>query len=186
MQAKKNIFIILLLLCSFTSIGQTTNYKTEAILDNFFIIDIPESFRTMNPDEVITYYEIENRPTIAFCSNDDPSINIGVRLNSVNLQEKDLKTYLPLLEKSFNEMYPKTEFGDGILWEKHQIETIHGKAYIHLKMVTPGFEGKLFNDMLIGSFQGQMMIMTFSCKAEMKDKWATIANTIISSLKENN
>jgi hypothetical protein len=166
---------LLLLLLPALSFAQT-KLDTISLLNNKVKILAPEELSPMSEQMWALKYQKRTRP-IMVLTDEDGEVNLIADMTQQPATENQLVSFKDFQIQQLKTKRPDLELlGNGV-------KTVNGKKVGYFKFVTQAVDQKVFNYYFFTLVDGKILLFTFNCIEKLQDKWESIAEQIVASLK---
>lgn len=178
----KNIICIGLLFNAIVLFSQEKMVKHQ--INNDISYQVPETFTLMSSGDRIQKF-VSSREPLAMHSSMDREINFGVNWNPMQWIAGDEEIIHGFYKKSIQSMFDEVEFvQDGI-------KEINGKKFVVFEFISSlksenAFSSKSsrnYTYIQYTSYNNQVLLFNFGCKARLMNQWKPVANEIMNSIK---
>ncbi|OWF67088.1 hypothetical protein [Yersinia alsatica] len=167
---KKSIFLLFAMVIVLAGCSDPEPTGTKVFGGKAYI-DMPAEFTLMSKEMLATKYPQANAPQEAYAVGDG-SVSFAFSDTNNAIPEGKLGDVVKMMKTQFAAFKPTLEEKD-----------IDGrKAYI-LTMDTPAADGTIKNVMLLTTIDGKLAIATFNSTEALADKYMTVGNNSLLSLK---
>lgn len=136
-----------------------------------FYLKIPKSFKQLDYETITKKYN-GNVPNIVF-SNEETTINVAVSLTDNEMSNTQIKSYKEAME---NLLKNNSEIITSDLYE------VSGHNIGKIKLISNAQDTSIYNNMILFSYNGKLVIVTFNCTTELQKEWQSVGDFIIDSL----
>lgn len=154
-----------------TSQGDTI----ETRLEDFggFSLQIPTAFQLMSDEMISVKYPNGNPPSLVY-TNADGTVNVALVMNDTALKNTQVEEYTKLVESTYQNYTDdiKINFSEK---DQHKIG--------ELELWTEAQDTAIYNRIATFSVNDKLRIVSFNCTKALADKWATVGQFIIDSLR---
>ncbi|MEM7296675.1 MAG: hypothetical protein AAF391_00235 [Bacteroidota bacterium] len=176
--------VLFLILVSFS--GYSQNYSNVKVgPDEKISLQIPDSFFNMNDQDRMKQVYSTKVP-LAMFANETQEATLGINYNIMQWTQEDTELLYGFYKSSVNNLFDDIEF------IQDEIKTINGREFIVFEFV-----GSIENDNQFStkaaqknytyiqytSWNDQVLLFNFSCKARLKNQWEVIAKEVMGSIK---
>jgi hypothetical protein len=178
----KKSLLPLFLLASVWSIAQEKMVKHQ--INDDISYQVPESFTLMSSGDRIQKF-VSSREPLAMHSSMDREIDFGVNWNPMQWMDGDEEMIYGFYKASIQSMFDEVEFvQDGI-------KEINGKKFVVFEFISSlksenAFSNKSsrnYTHIQYTSYNDQVLLFNFGCKARLMNQWKPVANEIMNSIK---
>lgn len=189
MSLRKTYYSVLCLaaLVMFSSFQQVPLKKQK--LNDKITISLPETFRTMTDEEVVSSYTMYRKPLALFLDIQDPKVHLGVNVSASRWRNSDLPMLKEFYKATILDLYSEVDFvqdkiieSDGKSFavfeftsavkptdkEQSIIETSPIRRYYYIQYTV---------------VDGEVIIFNFNAPIRVQLYWADIASKIMSSIR---
>ena len=176
-------FICLAILFNTTCLFAQEKMVTHKINDEISYV-VPESFNLMSKGDRIEKY-VSSREPLAMHSSVDGEINYGVNWNPMQWMDGDEQMIHDFYKASILSMFDQVEF------IQNEIKEINGKKFVVFEFISMlrtenAFSNKSsrnYTYIQYTSYNEQVLLFNFACKARLMNQWQPVANDIMNSVK---
>lgn len=160
-----------------SSSDSAVDVNSTKILDGKAAIVLPEGYKVM-PEEMLVkkYTQEAQRPKEAwYVESEGGKVTMAFSMTASAIKESQLPEFAGMMKKQLSAFSP----------EVSEV-TVNGKKMQRLQMTTPDAAnpgGGIYNVMQLSSLGGKLLITTFNCTTELKDKYTPAGVEALSSLK---
>ncbi len=154
-----------------TKSGRKIETEYTHIEENKFYFKVPKSFHSLDYETITKKYQ-GKVPSVVF-SNEETTINLAISLTEDAMKDNQIEAYIKSMEtvlKQTSEM---------IGTEVYQVD---GHSVGEMKLVSQAEDTKIYNHMIVFSYQDRLVIMAFNCTEELTDEWKSVGDFIMESL----
>lgn len=164
-------------------IGQEKMVKHE--INDEISYMVPESFVLMTSGDRIQRF-VSAREPLAMHASQDREINFGVNWNPMEWVDGDEETIKGFYKASIQSMFDEVNF------LQEEITTINGRTFIVFEFVSTlksenAFSGtktsKNYSYIQYTSYNNQVLLFNFGCKARLMNEWKSVANAIMQEVE---
>ncbi|MEO9870300.1 hypothetical protein [Ekhidna sp.] len=180
----KQTISILSILLALQSFAQT--FSTVKVgPDEKISLQIPDSFISMTDQDRMKQVYSSKVP-LAMFANENQDVTLGINYNIMQWTESDTELIYGFYKASVKNLFDEIEF------IQDEIKEINGRKYIVFEFVSSitddnAFSGtrssKNYTYIQYTSYNNQVLLFNFSCKARLMSNWQPIANEIMNSIK---
>lgn len=160
-----------------------TKMVTHKINDEISYV-VPESFNLMSKGDRIEKY-VSSREPLAMHASVDGEINYGVNWNPMQWMDGDEQVIHDFYKASILSMFDQVEF------IQNEIKEINGKKFVVFEFISMlrtenAFSNKSsrnYTYIQYTSYNEQVLLFNFACKARLMNQWQPVANDIMNSVK---
>lgn len=176
-------FICLAILLNATCLFAQEKMVTHKINDEISYV-VPESFNLMSKGDRIEKY-VSSREPLAMHASVDGEINYGVNWNPMQWMDGDEQMIHDFYKASILSMFDQVEF------IQNEIKEINGKKFVVFEFISMlrtenAFSNKSsrnYTYIQYTSYNEQVLLFNFACKARLMNQWQPVANDIMNSVK---
>lgn len=145
---------------------------------------VPESFTLMSSGDRIQKF-VSSREPLAMHSSVDREVDFGVNWNPMQWIDGDEEMIYGFYKASINSMFDEVEF------IQDEIKEINGKKFVVFEFVSSLKSENAFSNkssrnytyIQYTSYNDQVLLFNFGCKARLMNQWKPVATEIMSSVK---
>jgi hypothetical protein len=131
----------------------------------------PDGFRSLTSEEIARKFPRGDAPKDVF-ANETQSVSVGVTFSPSKVSSNQLNE----AKESFEELLPRIV--PGLQWQSKDIVEINGVKWVNLRFTSYATDTDIVNDMLVTSFQGKALIVSFNATV---DEWEAAKPTLEAS-----
>lgn len=119
-------------------------------------------------------------------SNDAQEVMLGINYNIMHWTENDTELIYGFYKASINNLFDKVEF------IQDEIKEINGRKFIVFEIIGTVQDDNTFSSkgpqknysyIQYTSWNDQVLLFNFSCKARLKNQWQDVAQEVMNSIK---
>lgn len=157
---------------------QRLSIINQELLDGKLSLRMPKAFSIMHPELVELKYPSVHRPNIIY-TDETSTINVTFNMTEHDLSESQLEEFQIALMKMLGNSQPTADFLE------NEILEINGKQFGYIEVITPAFDGHIYNLMFHTSINGKALMGTFNCMEEDMEIWRPVAKKMLDTIKIN-
>lgn len=172
----KKIHLVALLILTLTS-WQSGEIKLEkkTLLNGKVEILLPKEFNVMPENMLKLKYPSTQRPTLVY-SDEDGKINVAFNHTISKATQQQIDSYKDYFISTFKKSYPSAE------WIGSGVKKINERNVGYLEVITPAIDTQIYNLLFFTDLDERLLLTTFNCTIDEKEKWFDTAHKIMSSL----
>ncbi|ADO54241.1 hypothetical protein [Paenibacillus polymyxa] len=150
--------------------------ELRVILDGQMQVSVPKSFSLMPLEQAKFKYPSEYRPEAIYTS-EDGTVNITFSRTESFLADEELPDFVEQMADTLRAVQPIRN------WLGTQVIVNHSGLSIRLiRFVAAGVDTNLYNEILLFTHAGQVMMGTFNCMESDMEAWLPVAENTVHSL----
>ncbi|AJE51475.1 hypothetical protein KSP24_18570 [Paenibacillus sp. AK121] len=150
--------------------------ELRVILDGQMQVSVPKSFSLMLLEQAKFKYPSEYRPEAIYTS-EDGTVNITFSRTESFLADEELPDFVEQMVDTLRSVQPIRN------WLGTQVIVNHSGLSIGLiRFVAAGVDTNLYNEILLFTHAGQVMMGTFNCMESDMEVWLPVAENTVQSL----
>ncbi|TQR96783.1 hypothetical protein [Paenibacillus ottowii] len=150
--------------------------ELRVILDGQMQVSVPKSFSLMPLEQAKFKYPSEYRPEVIYTS-EDGTVNITFNRTESTLQDEELPEFVEQMADTLRAVQPIRN------WLGTQVIVNHSGLSIGvIRFVAAGVDTNLYNEILLFTHAGQVMMGTFNCMESDMEVWLPVAENTVQSL----
>lgn len=165
--------------CSLTSTVMIENgnhteisAKYTRLNNGSYRILVPSSLKKVSAEELKNTYDADD--TIeAIYANDESTVSIAVSKPNAELSNDQIPTYLDTMKSIFS-------VSGKVIDSKLETIEDHNVGSIKLTLSADGIT--TYNELAFFSYDGKLVVMTFSCRDDLRTEWEPVGDKIIDSI----
>lgn len=158
--------------------GQRWSIIDQELLDGRLTLRMPKAFSIMHPDLVDIKYPSVHRPNIIY-TDETSTINFTLNMTEHDLNESQLEEFQFALMDMLGKTQPTAEFIENKILE------INGNQFGYIEVITPAFDGNIYNLMFHTTINGKALMGTFNCMEEDMDDWQVVGKAMLDTIQIN-
>ena len=166
--------------------GLSQTYTTVKVgPEESISIKVPTSFISMTDQDRMRQVYSSKVP-LAMYANETQEVLLGVNYNIMQWTEKDTELIYGFYKASVNNLF------DEVTFIQDEIKEINGRTFIVFEIIGTikgdnPFSSKAaernYSYIQYTSWDDQVLLFNFSCKARFKNQWASTAKEVMESIK---
>ncbi len=150
--------------------------ELRVILDGQMQVSVPKSFSLMPLEQAKFKYPSEYRPEAIYTS-EDGTVNIAFSRTESFLADEELPDFVEQMADTLRAVQPIRN------WLGTQVIVNHSSLSIGvIRFVAAGVDTNLYNEILLFTHAGQVMMGTFNCMESDMEVWLPVAENTVQSL----
>ncbi|MFT9370427.1 hypothetical protein [Paenibacillus polymyxa] len=150
--------------------------ELRVILDGQMQVSVPKSFSLMLLEQAKFKYPSEYRPEAIYTS-EDGTVNITFSRTESFLADEELPDFVEQMADTLRAVQPIRN------WLGTQVIVNHSGLSIGvIRFVAAGVDTNLYNEILLFTHAGQVMMGTFNCMESDMEVWLPVAENTVQSL----
>ncbi|KZE70773.1 hypothetical protein AV545_20025 [Paenibacillus jamilae] len=150
--------------------------ELRVILDGQMQVSVPKSFSLMPLEQAKFKYPSEYRPEVIYTS-EDGTVNITFNRTESTLPNEELLEFVEQMADTLRAVQPIRN------WLGTQVIVNHSGLPIGvIRFVAAGVDTNLYNEILLFTHAGQVMMGTFNCMESDMEVWLPVAENTVQSL----
>ncbi|AZH27570.1 hypothetical protein [Paenibacillus sp. M-152] len=150
--------------------------ELRVILDGEIEVSVPKSFSLMPLEQTKFKYPSEHRPEVIYTS-EDGTVNITFSRTESFLADEELPEFVEQMADVLRSVQPIRN------WLGTQVIVNHsGLSIGMIRFVAAGVDTNLYNEILLFTHAGQVMMGTFNCMESDMEVWLSVAENTVQSL----
>ncbi len=150
-------------------------YKTFKITEGV-TAKLPSDFVPMSDDDIAYKYPSTKKP-LAMFTNSERLVDFGLNVSKSKFPGNDLKILQQIYKATLLDMYQKVQF------KQEQIKEINKKQFIVFEFTSQVESQRTYTYLLYTLVKDQVYLFNFSCPFPIMDKWQTVADKVMNSIK---
>ena len=151
--------------------------KKVYALDKKVSVLAPSYFEWMSRSVIRMKYPNSSNPPTAVLTNKSASVNIAFNLNNQGIAFSRYEQFKSLLVQVFESQM------DNIQWITKKIQTINGRKFVVLELISPAVDTDIYNLMMFTTTDAQKGLMvSFNCIKKDSHKWQDVAYALRDSV----
>ena len=172
-----------LLLGSITGFSQKFS-KVKVGPDEKIILQIPDDFVSLTDQQRMEQVYSTKVP-LAMFANETQEATLGINYNIMQWTEKDTELVYGFYKASISNLFDEIDF------IQDEIKTINGRKYIVFEFVgtikndnqfSSKAAQKNYSYIQYTSWNDQVLLFNFSCRARLRNQWELIAKEVMESI----
>lgn len=148
-------------------------------------LKIPDTFINMNDEDRMTKVASSKVPFAMFTTQDQ-EVTLGVNDNPMQWTEQDTETVYGFYKASIQSLFDEVQF------IQDDVRDINGREFIVFEFVSSVVDDNQFSSkkpqknytyIQYTSYNGQVLLFNFGCRARLKNQWESIAGEVMESVK---
>ncbi|MEM9339372.1 MAG: hypothetical protein AAGA66_11635 [Bacteroidota bacterium] len=178
----RNLFFLFLLFSGSVTFAQKL---VNVTVNKNIQMKVPDTFINMNDQDRMTKVASSKIPFAMFTTQDQ-EVTLGVNDNPMQWTAPDTKTVYGFYKASIRSLFDKVEF------IQDDIRKINGREFIVFEFVSTVVNDNEFSSkkpqsnysyIQYTSYNGQVLLFNFGCRARYKNQWEGIAKEVMESVK---
>ncbi|MDN4080079.1 hypothetical protein QYF52_19205 [Paenibacillus polymyxa] len=150
--------------------------ELRVILDEQMEVSVPKSFSLMPLEQAKFKYPSEYRPEVIYTS-EDGTVNITFNRTESNLADEELSDFVEQMADVLRSVQPIRN------WMGTQLIVNHsGLSIGMIRFIAAGVDTNLYNEILLFTHAGQVMMGAFNCMESDMEVWIPVAENTVQSL----
>ncbi len=150
--------------------------ELRVILDEQMEVSVPKSFSLMPLEQAKFKYPSEYRPEVIYTS-EDGTVNITFNRTESTLADEELSEFVEQMADTLRAVQPIRN------WLGTQLIVNHcGLSIGMIRFIAAGVDTNLYNEILLFTHAGQVMMGTFNCTESDMEVWIPVAENTVQSL----
>ncbi|MBY7737715.1 hypothetical protein [Paenibacillus polymyxa] len=150
--------------------------ELRVILDGQMQVSVPKSFSLMPLEQAKFKYPSEYRPE-AIYTLEDGTVNITFNRTESTLADEELSDFVEQMADTLRVVQPIRN------WLGTQVIVNHcGLSIGVIRFIAAGVDTNLYNEILLFTHAGQVMMGTFNCTESDMEVWIPVAENTVQSL----
>ncbi|QDY85073.1 hypothetical protein FQU75_17780 [Paenibacillus polymyxa] len=150
--------------------------ELRVILDGQMQVSVPKSFSLMPLEQAKFKYPSEYRPEVIYTS-EDGTVNITFNRTESTLTDEELPDFVEQMADTLRAVQPIRN------WLGTQVIVNHSGLSIGvIRFVAAGVDTNLYNEIMLFTHAGQVMMGTFNCMESDMEVWLPVAENAVQSL----
>ncbi|KAE8558543.1 hypothetical protein [Paenibacillus polymyxa] len=150
--------------------------ELRVILDGQVEVSVPKSFSLMPLEQTKFKYPSVHRPEVIYTS-EDGTVNITFNRTESTLVDEELPDFVEQMADTLRAVQPIRN------WLGTQVIVNHcGLSIGVIRFVAAGVDTNLYNEILLFTHAGQVMMGTFNCTESDMEVWIPVAENTVQSL----
>ncbi|MGN9170819.1 hypothetical protein [Paenibacillus polymyxa] len=150
--------------------------ELRVILDGQVEVSVPKSFSLMPLEQTKFKYPSVHRPEVIYTS-EDGTVNITFNRTESTLVDEELPDFVEQMADTLRAVQPIRN------WLGTQVIVNHSGLSIGvIRFVAAGVDTNLYNEILLFTHAGQVMMGTFNCMESDMEVWLPVAENTVQSL----
>lgn len=158
--------------------GQRMSIIDQELFDGKLIFRMPKLFSIMPQELVELKYPSVHRPNIIY-TDESTTVNLTFNMTEHDLKESELEEFQIELMQVLGKSQPTAEFLENKILE------INKKQFGYIEVITPSFDGNVYNLMFQTSVDGKALMGSFNCLEEDMGTWRPVAKAMLDTIKIN-
>ena len=180
---QKLLFFLLTFIC-FTAWSQSYT-EVKAGPDEKISLKIPDSFLNMSDQDRMKQVYSSKVP-LAMYTNDTQEVLLGINYNIMQWTKTDTEIVYGFYKASINNLF------DEVTFIQDEIKEVNGRKFIVFEIIgsvkgdnafSSRGADKNYSYIQYTSWNDQVLLFNFSCKARLKNEWEGVAKEVMESIK---
>ena len=154
-----------------TKSGEKIETQYIHVNDDKFYVKVPTTFIQLDEEMINKKYQ-GDVPDVVF-STEDTKINIAINMPDIAMANDEVLEY----RDEFVSIYEDN--ADILDTDYYEVD---GHNVGKIRMVSQAVDTKIYNNSLLFSYNGKLVIVTFNCTEDLRDDWENVGDFIIDSL----
>lgn len=182
------LMLIIISVIATEAIAQPVDLTRTRITDDISL-DLPKSFSPLTEQEINEKF-ISYRKPLALYGDQARLVDLGVNVSMTSWGSEDLNLMKQFFKSSIMNLY------DTVSMIKENVQEINGHQFAIFEFVSSvsGDDNSIVNDRAVSKYSylqyalinGKTLLFNFSCPAQLRQKWAPIAEQMMQSVKIKN